>query len=85
MTKPILCAADGRIGRVTLNRPEVLNAIDDRLPQALADAIRQAISGPEVHVIVLSANEEVGWRLAVREREEGTYDWTLYRPISPRA
>ena len=45
---------DGRIGRVTLNRPEVLNAIDDDLPQALADAIRAANDDQNVHVIVLS-------------------------------
>ncbi len=28
----VLYERDGRIGRVTLNRPEVMNAIDDRLP-----------------------------------------------------
>jgi enoyl-CoA hydratase len=33
---------DGRIGRVTLNRPEVLNAIDDELPAALADCVARA-------------------------------------------
>ena len=35
---PVLFAQDGRIGRITLNRPDVMNAIDDQLPQALADA-----------------------------------------------
>jgi enoyl-CoA hydratase len=45
---------DGRIGRVTLNRPEVMNAIDDRMPEDLAAAIRAACDDPEVHVIVLS-------------------------------
>jgi len=32
----VIYEKDGRIGRVTLNRPEVLNAIDDELPAALA-------------------------------------------------
>jgi enoyl-CoA hydratase len=41
---------------VTLNRPEVMNAIDDRLPEALADAVRRASADPAVHVIVLSGN-----------------------------
>lgn len=50
----VVFKADGRIGRVTLNRPDVLNAIDDRLPQALADAVRQANADPSVRVIVLS-------------------------------
>ncbi len=51
---PVLYARDGRIGRVTLNRPDVMNAIDDALPQALADAIHRANADEGVHVIVLS-------------------------------
>jgi len=35
----VIYEKDGRIGRVTLNRPEVLNAIDDELPAALADCV----------------------------------------------
>lgn len=50
----VIFEADGRIGRVTLNRPDVLNAINDRLPQALADAVQQANADPSIHVIVLS-------------------------------
>jgi enoyl-CoA hydratase len=26
--------------------------------------------------------QEVGWKQAVRERDDGTYDWTLDRPIN---
>lgn len=51
---PVHYAADGRIARITLNRPDVMNAIDDQLPQALADAVGQANGEPEIHVIVLS-------------------------------
>ncbi|MEM7213487.1 MAG: crotonase/enoyl-CoA hydratase family protein [Pseudomonadota bacterium] len=54
MTDPVIFEADGRIGRITLNRPEVMNAIDDRVPLALADAVRTANADPSVHVIVLS-------------------------------
>ena len=50
----VLYVRDGRIGRVTLNRPEVMNAIDDRLPDELAGAIDTAIEDSGVHVIVLS-------------------------------
>lgn len=32
----VLYEKDGRIGRITLNRPEVMNAIDDDLPRELA-------------------------------------------------
>ena len=45
-----------RIGRITLNRPEVLNAIDDELPALLSNAVAAANQDPEVHVIILSGN-----------------------------
>ena len=57
-TGTVLYEADGRIGRITLNRPEVLNAIDDRLPSGLAQAVRDANADPGVHVIVLSGAGE---------------------------
>lgn len=47
---------DGRIGRVTLDRPEKLNAIDDRLPVDLAAAVEEADADPEVRVIVLAGS-----------------------------
>ena len=50
----VLYASDGRIGRITLNRPDVLNAIDGEMPQAIADAVARANDDPDVHVIVLS-------------------------------
>ena len=45
---------DGRIARITLNRPEVMNAINDELPGALAAAVARADADPGVHVMVLS-------------------------------
>jgi enoyl-CoA hydratase len=45
---------DGRIARITLNRPEVMNAIDDEVPDLLEAAVVRADSDPAVHVIVLS-------------------------------
>ena len=50
----VLYEKDGRIGRITLNRPEVMNAIDDRLPRDLAAAVAEADGDPGVHVMVLS-------------------------------
>jgi enoyl-CoA hydratase len=50
----VLYEKDGRIARVTLNRPEVLNAIDDDLPRELEEAVERANSDAGVHVIVLS-------------------------------
>ena len=50
----VLYEKDGRIGRITLNRPEVMNAIDDEVPAQLEDAVERANADPGVHVIVLS-------------------------------
>ena len=56
MTHKVLYEKDGRIGRITLNRPDVLNAIDDELPGALAEAVARAEADPGIHVMVLSGN-----------------------------
>lgn len=53
MTK-VLFERDGRIGRIALNRPEVLNAIDDDLPTELSEAVARADADPNIHVMVLS-------------------------------
>lgn len=45
---------DGRIGRITLNRPDVLNAIDDEVPVELAECVARANADPDIHVIILS-------------------------------
>ena len=50
----VLYERDGRIGRIILNRPEVLNAIDDDLPTELSEAVARADADPNIHVMVLS-------------------------------
>jgi enoyl-CoA hydratase len=47
---------DGRIARITLNRPERGNGITLEMPRELAAAVEQADLDPEVHVIALSGN-----------------------------
>jgi enoyl-CoA hydratase len=42
-----------RIGRLLLNRPERLNAIDGRMPQEISQAVEWATADPEIHVIVV--------------------------------
>lgn len=44
----------GRIARVTLNRPEKLNAINDAMPRELRAAVAHANDDDEIHVIVLA-------------------------------
>ena len=45
---------DGRKARITLNRPDRLNAIDAAMPGEIRTAVEQANDDPGVHVIVLS-------------------------------
>jgi 1,4-dihydroxy-2-naphthoyl-CoA synthase len=55
MTAPVvLYEKTGRIARITLNRPEKLNAINDALPRELRHAVARANADDAVHVIVLS-------------------------------
>ena len=44
----------GRIGRIMLNRPERLNAINDDLPRDLQNAVEMADADRDLHVMVLS-------------------------------
>lgn len=49
-------AVDGRIARITLNRPERGNGITMDLPRELAECVERANLDPAVHVIALSGN-----------------------------
>jgi len=44
---------DGAIARITLNRPDRLNAINDELPGELRRCVEQADADDSVHVIIL--------------------------------
>lgn len=50
----VLFEKTGRIGRITLNCPDVMNAIDDELPVLLNAAVAEADADPDIHVIILS-------------------------------
>jgi enoyl-CoA hydratase len=47
---------DGRVARVTLNRPERGNGITFEMPRELAAAVERADLDPSVHVIALAGN-----------------------------
>ena len=47
-------ATDGRIARITLNRPERLNAIDEKMPGEIHAAVERANADDGIHVIVLA-------------------------------
>ncbi|WP_160286019.1 crotonase/enoyl-CoA hydratase family protein [Pseudomonas knackmussii] len=50
----VLYSVEGRVATLTLNRPERLNAIDDRMPADIEAAVARANADDAVHVIVLT-------------------------------
>jgi methylglutaconyl-CoA hydratase len=50
----VLYGVDGAIARITLNRPEKRNALNDEFIAALKEALRRADHDEEVRVVVLS-------------------------------
>jgi len=85
MTK-VLYQKTGRIGRITLNRPEVLNAIDHKVPGLLAEAVAAANADPGVHVIVLAGNGPTfcaGYDLTYYTGPEGSGQATQEMPWDP--
>ncbi|MGH7859693.1 MAG: crotonase/enoyl-CoA hydratase family protein [Candidatus Binatia bacterium] len=76
---------DGRLARITLNRPERLNAINRTMPGEISAAVARANEDRAVHVIVLRgagrafcAGYDLDWGTRVsneaRGREEGVWD-----------
>ncbi len=82
----VLYEKDGRIGRITLNRPEVMNAIDDDLPGELSAAVALADADPGVHVMVLSGNGPAfcaGYDLTYYAEQQGNNQITQEMPWDP--
>jgi enoyl-CoA hydratase len=57
-TTKVKFAIQGAIARITLDRPEKLNALDPEMLAALEDAVSQAEQSREVRVIILEAAGE---------------------------
>ena len=55
----VIYEKDGKIARITLNRPEVFNAIDSDIPKEISECVRMANSDESIHVIILSGAGKV--------------------------
>jgi enoyl-CoA hydratase len=81
---------DGRIARITLQRPERLNAINREMPRELAAAVADANAAPGVHVIVLAgagrafcAGYDLEWGTRVEaEADAATTVWDPMRDLA---
>jgi enoyl-CoA hydratase len=82
----VLYEKDGRIARITLNRPEVLNAIDLEMPAELEAAVARASADASVHVIVLAGAGRAfcaGYDLAAYAQAAGTNPGVQAMPWDP--
>ena len=77
---------DGRIARITLNRPDVRNAINDEMPVEIAAAVARADADPDVHVMILSGAGEAfcaGYDLTYYAEGNGAGEVTQPMPWDP--
>src|SRR5512135_1712144 len=56
MNESLLISSQGRLRRLTLNRPDKRNALDAALCRSLLDAVREAASDRAVGAILLDSN-----------------------------
>ena len=80
----LLYEVRGRIARITLNRPERLNAIDSKMPREIRDAVEQANDDDRVHVIVLQGAGRAfcaGYDLKAFAERKG--EWSQEMPWDP--
>ncbi|SVB95877.1 uncharacterized protein METZ01_LOCUS248731 [marine metagenome] len=83
---PVLYERDGRLARITLNRPEALNAIDSAIPALLQDAVERANDDPAARVIVLSGRGKAfcaGYDLNAYAESPGTNPGIQDMPWDP--
>jgi enoyl-CoA hydratase len=81
---------DGRLARLTLQRPERLNAINREMPRELAAAVAEANAAAAVHVIVLAgagrafcAGYDLEWGTRVEaEADAATTTWDAMRDLA---
>lgn len=75
---------DGRIARITLNRPERGNAINLAMVRELERSVERANLDPDIHVIALSGNGKgfCGGYDLVQSAQEG-FTWTDQDDIPP--
>ncbi|QBF33578.1 crotonase/enoyl-CoA hydratase family protein [Thalassococcus sp. S3] len=77
---------NNRVARILLNRPSVLNAIDDEMPAALAAAVARADADPDVHVMILAGAGSAfcaGYDLKYYAEGNGSGDVTQPMPWDP--
>ena len=85
-TPTVLYERDGRLARITLHRPERLNAIDETMPSELQAAVETANADDGVHLIVLAGAGRAfcaGYDLELYAERPGSNALTQAMPWDP--
>lgn len=61
MTQDVLTRIEGRVGRITLNRPKALHALDQAMCQAMTDALLAWRDDPNVKLVLMDHAGERGF------------------------
>ena len=70
----IIVEKRGKVGLITLNRPDALNALNDALAKELSEALRDYQSDDRIGCIVLTGNERAFAAGAdIKEMQSRTY------------
>ncbi len=84
--KTLLYRKEGRVARITLNRPRRLNAINQAMPREIRLAVEQANADDGVHVIVLQGAGRAfcaGYDLKDFAERKGKNSYTQDMPWDP--
>ena len=82
----VLYEKDGRIARITLNRPEVMNAINEELALELDKSVKETDADPGIHVTILSGPGSAfcaGYDLGEFAQSEGPNKYIQKMPWDP--
>lgn len=61
MTQEVLTRIDGKVGRITLNRPQALHALTTRMCQAMTEALLAWRSDPAVELVMIDHSGDRGF------------------------
>jgi enoyl-CoA hydratase/carnithine racemase len=80
----ILCEKVEKVLKITLNRPEILNALDDAVEKELHDALDEGDLDPDVGCMVLTGAGDsfsAGYNMAVGPEEKSPLDPTRFTSV----
>jgi len=86
MAEHVRYETEGRIARITLNRPDRLNAISESMPGEIRKSVERANADDDIHVVVLKGEGRAfcaGYDLKEYAEAPGTNEYVQEMPWDP--